>query len=228
MNRRRSRPVVTVEPWGRRSARPGVRCPPWRPTEGCGSVPSSRWQQRRVTVLSSEDGGVTPELAGRLLFGLHRAWQGAELCRHRLEDSHRSAPFVADDSVPIKDFRGYGGHEVDYYAWEAERIIRIALKAVKAGLHGRAEVEEALDELVREAPLLREFRDAITHPEDNRTADDIVYFTDAVRLRPGGGVEYVLDPRWRTHDALERLAAATRDALLTLAPADHMLRREWS
>jgi hypothetical protein len=74
---------------------------------------------------------------------------------------------------------------------------------------------------VPKAPLLEEFRNQVTHVEDNRGADDIVYFGDAVRLLPSGRVEYVVDPRYRQHALLARLVVATEAALLTLAAPYH-------
>ena len=60
----------------------------------------------------------------------------------------------------------------------------------------------------------------VTHVADNRGADDVIYFGEAVRLRPGGGVEYLVDPRYEHHDALGRLVDAVEAALLTLAGPD--------
>ncbi len=145
---------------------------------------------------------------------------GANLCRDRLAQTRESAPVIdlGDGRPAIKDLRGTASHDIDYYAWEAVRIIMIARKVVKAGLRGAAAVELALAAVDREAPHLKTFRDQVTHVEDNRGADDVVYFTEAVRLRPGGGVEYVVDPRYRHHDVLGALVEAAETALLTLAP----------
>ena len=81
-------------------------------------------------------------------------------------------------------------------------------------------MECAQEALREEAPLLEAFRDQVTHVEDNRGADDIVYFGDAVRLLAGGRVQYVVDPRHRLHHLLADLVAAAEAALLTLAVAD--------
>lgn len=163
------------------------------------------------------------ELAGQHLWNLRRAWSGANLCRQRLADANESAPVIdlGGDRPPIKDLRGRMAHDVDYYAWEAVRIIKIATKVVGAGLRGKVEVDRALADLRREAPHLETFRHQVTHVEDNRGADDVVYFGEAVRLRPGGRVEYLVDPRYRQHDLLATLVRATETALLTLAPPDN-------
>ena len=139
-------------------------------------------------------------LAGTLIWSLDRAWRGANLCRDRLAQDNTS-------------------HDVDYYAWEAVRIMKIAGKVVSSGLRGSPAIVDALAALDMEAPGLKAFRDAVTHVEDNRGADDIVYFAQAVRLRPNGGVEYVVDSRYRTHDLLAEVVRATAVALKTLAPA---------
>jgi len=86
-------------------------------------------------------------------------------------------------------------------------------------LRGHAEIERARDALRAEAPLLETFRDQVTHVEDNRGADDITYFGDAVRLLPGGRVEYVVDPRYSQHDRLGEVGAAAEAAVSSLAPA---------
>lgn len=163
---------------------------------------------------------MTPELAGRLMFLLDRAWDGAELCRRRLEQAGSDAPRIGQ----VVDLRGYAGHDVDYYAWEAVRIVNIAEKALAAGLRGRDEVRASLEAITSEAPYLEAFRNAVTHPEDNRGADEVVYFTNAVRLRQGGGVEYLVDPHDRTHVLLKRLADVTHAALGTLAAAGDRYR----
>ncbi len=163
---------------------------------------------------------VNSQLAAHHLRSLRRAWAGANLCRERLDAAADGAPVLTHASgVAVRDMRSQAGHDVDYYAWECVRIIKLAETAIKAGLRGGADVNEALTELRVQAPLLKDFRDSITHPESNRGADDIVYFGEAVRLPPGGHVEYVVDPRHETHEALDRLFAATEAALLTLGQA---------
>lgn len=164
---------------------------------------------------------MNPQLAGHRLWSLRRAWAGANLCRARLAAAADAAPVLTYvGGFAVRDLRGHAGHDVDYYSWECVRVIKIADKTIKAGLKGRVEVENALALLREGAPLLEEFRHSVTHPEDNRGADDIMYFGEAVRLHPGGQVEYVVDPRYETHEALGRLFAATEAALLTLAQAD--------
>lgn len=160
------------------------------------------------------------QLAGHHLWNLRRAWAGANLCRSRLAEAEAAAPILDLGSIQVTDLRGHAGHDVDYYAWEVVRILKIADTIVRAGLRGRTDVERAQEALREEAPLLEAFRNQVTHVEDNRGADDIVYFGDAVRLLAGGRVQYVVDPRHRQHDLLADLVAAAEAALLTLAVAD--------
>lgn len=169
---------------------------------------------------------MNPRLADTHLWHLVRAWHGACLCRARLLSRDEPSQRVeSGDGRAVADFIGYRGHDVDYYAWEAVRIIKIAEKVVAAGLRGKVDVERALADLRRDAPRLEEFRNAVTHVEENRGADGITYFSDAVELKPNGQVEYVLDPRYRHHDLLAALVAAAERALATLAPASDRLPR---
>lgn len=154
-------------------------------------------------------------LAGRHLWNLRRAWSGANLCRDRLAEINDSAPVIAG----VKDLRGLPNHDVDYYAWECVRLVKIAEKVVASGLRGRDEVRQALEALRAEAPKLESFRNEVTHVEDNRGADNVLYFGVAVRLLPAG-VEYAVDPRYQHHDRLRDLFFAVEKSLLTLAAPD--------
>ena len=160
------------------------------------------------------------QLAGHHLWNLRRAWAGANLCRSRLAEAEAAAPILDLGSIQVTDLRGHAGHDFDYYAGKVVRILNIADRILRAGLRGRTDVERAQEALREEAPLLEAFRNQVTHVEDNRGADDIVYFGDAVRLLAGGRVQYVVDPRHRLHDLLADLVAASEAALLTLAVAD--------
>ena len=153
-------------------------------------------------------------LASTHLRNLRRAWDGANLCRTRLQEAEDNAPILAGI---IKDMRGHAGHDVDYYAWECVRIMKIAEKVIKAGLRGHAAVQSACDDIDAEAPALKDFRDSVTHVEDNRHADDVSYSGAAVRWLPGGRVEYLVDPRYEHHDYMGKLVKATETSLLTLA-----------
>lgn len=106
-------------------------------------------------------------------------------------------------------------HDVSYYAWEAVKIMNIARK-----VRGDHRVQAALDAINESAPGLSDFRDAITHPEDNRTADNVLFAAAAVRLQPGLQPEYVVDPRYELHDALEALVSAAEASLLAIASPD--------
>lgn len=164
---------------------------------------------------------MTPLLAGHHLWNVRRAWAGARYCRGRLEAIEAAAPRIKlDNGLEMIDHRGQPTHDVDYYAWEAVRIVNIAKKVAAAGLRRKDEVEDAMAQLRAEAPQLESFRNAVTHVEDNRNADDVAYSGAAVRLKPGGDVEHVLDPRDHAHDALGAVVAAIEVSLLTIAAPD--------
>jgi hypothetical protein len=185
---------------------------------------------------------VNRELAGHLLWHLHRAWSGACLCRRRL----LGPAAMANVGEPIIDLRGRPDHplhlhteqdlddrhdhDVDYYAWEAVRIVSIAERVSAAAVKGHLHVIAALEHLRCEAPKLEAFRNAATYPDDCETAgDDVVPLQSALRLRRGGRIEYYVDPRYEHHDALRQLVFATRGALSDLAPeAYQALNVRWT
>lgn len=165
-----------------------------------------------------KDAPMTPEFAESLLHGVFRAWDGACLCRRRvLKDPTESAPNDAD--LAPRQYIDSVGHDIDYYAWEAVRIIKIADKAASAGLGTRSGLEAAITNLRSAAPHLQDFRDAVTHIEDNRSADDAVYALSAIRLLPGR-VEYLVDPRYQVHDRLRELVESVEEALQPLVLVD--------
>lgn len=160
------------------------------------------------------------DTARRHYSNLHRAVDGSELCRQRLADDTAASVRDIGGGIKIHDLVGYAAHDIDYYAWEATRIVNTGRQAIKDGIPNADRVQAALDRLEAVAPGLRKFRNAVTHPEDNKGADDITYFGTAVRLLPNGRVEYVIDPRHEHHDALTVLADAIRAALLPLVDLD--------
>jgi len=157
---------------------------------------------------------VNPTLARIHLRNLERAWDGAEVCRRRRAEVVAAAPVISVGVYNLIDLRGDQAHDIDYYAWEASRIIKIAGKVIAAGLRGKEDVVDALQRLRESAPQLEAFRNAVTHVEDNRTADDV---GGGVRIRLDGGVEYLVDPRHEQHDLLGELVRTATAALSTLA-----------
>ena len=160
------------------------------------------------------------ELAGQRLWQLRRARRGAALSRRRLLDTLDAAPIITQSALgPVRDQTWPNAwtveHDVSYYAWEAVKILNIARK-----VRGDHRVQAALDAVEESAPALRDFRDAMTHPEDNRTADDILFAAAAMRMQPGLRPEYVVDPRYGLHDALEALVSVAEVALLAIAGPD--------
>lgn len=160
------------------------------------------------------------DTARRHYSNLHRAFDGAELCRQRLADDTAGSVRDIGGGIKIHDLVGYAAHDVDYYAWEATRIFNTGRQAITDGLQNPGSVQQALDRLEAVVTGLRKFRNAVTHSEDNRGADDITYFGTAVRLLSNGCVEYVIDPRHEHHDALIALANAIKAALLPLVDLD--------
>jgi hypothetical protein len=135
------------------------------------------------------------ELAGYRLWQLRRARRGAALARRRLLEALDAAPVITQSSMgPVKDLTGTNAwtveHDLSYYAWEAVKILNIARK-----VRGDHRVQAALDVVAERSPELEAFRNAVTHPEDNRTFDDVLFAGAAMRLRPGMQPEYVIDPR---------------------------------
>lgn len=65
------------------------------------------------------------QLAGHHLWNLRRAWAGANLCRSRLAEAEAAAPILDLGTIQVRDLRGHAGHDVDYYAWEVVRILKI-------------------------------------------------------------------------------------------------------
>lgn len=157
------------------------------------------------------------ELAGHRLWQLRRARRGAALSRRRLLEALDAAPVITQSAMgPVKDLTGTKAwtveHDLSYYAWEAVKILNIARK-----VRGDHRVQAALDIVAEGSPELENLRNAVTHPEDNRTADDVLFAGAAVRMRPGTRPEYLVDPRHGLHDALENLVAAAEVALLAAA-----------
>jgi len=97
---------------------------------------------------------VTPTLARIHLKNLARAWDGAEICRSRRAEVVASAPVITAGAYDMIDLRGDQAHDIDYYAWEASRIIKIAGKTVAAGLRGKDEVVAALGDWCESAGVV--------------------------------------------------------------------------
>lgn len=157
------------------------------------------------------------ELAGHRLWQLRRARRGAALSRRRVLQALDAATVITQShgpgERPHRDQRMDGGARLSYCAWEMVKILNIARK-----VRGDHRVQAALDIVAERSPELEGFRNAVTHPEDNRTADDLLFGGAAMRLRrPGMQPEYVIDPRYGLHDPVEDLVAAAEVALLAAA-----------
>lgn len=49
-------------------------------------------------------------------------------------------------------------------------------------------------------PNLRLIRNPLTHPNDNDELDEVAWFSSAVKLKPDGNVEELVDPRYEHHE----------------------------
>ena len=104
------------------------------------------------------------------------------------------------------------GHDVDYFVWETNRLILLATKV--SDDPDFAEIESFIDAVKLAAPELRSMRNAVTHPEDNKGADDILYEGLALRVMPDGTSDFVVDPLdFELTHALIALAQALRERL---------------
>ena len=109
---------------------------------------------------------VNVELAGHHLSGICAARGPAQAFAVADSPKLRPPPPSLTSEASRHSLRGRAGHDVDYYAWEVVRILKIADKVVRAGLRGRTDVERAQGALREEAPLLESFRNQVTHVED--------------------------------------------------------------
>jgi hypothetical protein len=73
------------------------------------------------------------ELAGHHLWNIRRAWEGANLCRDRLITREKAAPVIEVGELQIRDLRGHAGHDVDYYAWESVRVLKMPTRSSGQG-----------------------------------------------------------------------------------------------
>lgn len=75
------------------------------------------------------------------------------------------------------------------------------------------EIVAAATEFEAAIPRMWETRNPITHPSDDARLDDVAWFSMLVELKPGGGVEYLVDPQYAHHGAAEKLATTLLEFL---------------
>lgn len=138
--------------------------------------------------------------ASRFLNALRRISAGLKLQRQRILDRAANAPRLLPDSqFPVIDLTGDPGNDLDYYIYELARLQDIG-KAIIKVFGQPQELVDAQARFEADIPNLRVIRNALTHPNDNDELDEVAWFSSAVKLKPGGGVEELVDPRYEQHE----------------------------
>lgn len=148
----------------------------------------------------------------RFLAARERIVRGLEHQRGRILERTARAPRLPAGPVNVIDLRGDSGNDIDYYVFELARLQDLAKEMNKA-FGDPPEVTDALAAFEAAIPALRRIRNPLTHPSDDRRLDDVAWFDAVVKLQPGGGVEYLVDPRYGHHEAALELGRALRSYL---------------
>ncbi len=144
----------------------------------------------------------------RFINAINRFIVGARLQRERLATTAAKAPRLLEGTPEeVIDLTGTPGNDLDYYVYELGRLQAAAREIVKV-FGEPPEIVEALKVFDTAVPNLRAARNPLTHASDDSRLDDVVWFSALARMKPGGDVEYLVDPRYGHHDAAEALAAA--------------------
>ena len=164
--------------------------------------------------------------ASRFLNALRRTSAGLEQQRQRVLDRAASAPRLPLDSqFPVIDLTGDPGNDLDYYIYELARLQDIGKSIIKVFGQAR-ELVEAQAKFEAGIPNLRVIRNPLTHPNDNDELDEVAWFSSAVKLKPDGSVETLVDPRYLQHEVAtgyhstltEYLRARVRSAIAANPP----------
>jgi anion-transporting ArsA/GET3 family ATPase len=138
--------------------------------------------------------------ASRFLNALRRTAAGLEQQRQRILDRAATAPRLLPDSqFPVIDLTGDPENDLDYYIYELARLQDIGKSMIK--IFGQP--QELLDAQAKfdvGIPNLRVIRNPLTHPNDNDELDEVAWFSSAVKLKPDGSVEELIDPRYEQHE----------------------------
>lgn len=109
-------------------------------------------------------------------------------------------------------------HDLDFYALAVDRLVSAANKAAtNCGVAGASAAKLRFE---KDVPGVREWRNQYGHPDPPGSHGWVTYGEAIMRLLPDGGVEYLVDPRHRHHEAAERLYAELADILGPLPDAD--------
>lgn len=146
--------------------------------------------------------------SSRYIAAVRRILAGLRLERERIMESATRAPrLLAGTAYEMVDLTNTPGNDLDYYVYELGRLQDAAREIIK-DFDAPAEIVAALTEFEAAIPNLRAARNPLTHPSDDARLDDVGWFSALVRLLPDGRVEYLVDPRYRHHDAAETLSQA--------------------
>jgi hypothetical protein len=138
--------------------------------------------------------------ASRFLNALWRISPGLEQQRRRILDRAANAPRLLPDSqFPVIDLTGDPGNDLDYYIYELARLQDIG-KAIIRVFGQPQELVDAQARFEAGIPNLRVIRNPLTHPNDNDELDEVAWFSSAVKLKPDGSVEELVDPRYEQHE----------------------------
>lgn len=138
--------------------------------------------------------------ASRFLDALRRISAGLDQQRSRIVDRAANAPRLLPGSqYEVVDLTGDTGNDLDYYIYELARLQDIGKSIIKVFGQPQCLVATQTD-FESSIPNLRAIRDPLTHPNDNDKLDEVAWFSSAVKLKPDGTVEELVDPRYRHHE----------------------------
>lgn len=148
--------------------------------------------------------------ASRFLDALRRTTAGLKLQQQRVLDTQSSAPRLEHVEPETLVYPAdYEGNDLDYYIYELARLRAIG-KSIEA-VFNDPQVLAAGEIFDQGIPRLRDIRNPLTHPTDTDQLDEVAWFSSVMKLKPGGDVEYLIDPRYQHHD----IAIAYTEALTT-------------
>lgn len=146
----------------------------------------------------------------RFINATNRFLAGARLQRERVMRGAADAPRLLEGTPEeAVDLTSVPSNDLDYYVYELARLRAVADEVNKA-FDDPQEISDAVAVFEAEIPELRNIRNPLTHASDDERLDDVAWFSAVVRLgsTSPGSVEYLVDPRYRHHEATEAFASA--------------------
>ncbi|GAB3489462.1 hypothetical protein [Flexivirga lutea] len=152
----------------------------------------------------------------RYLSGTRAVRRGLELQRERILAAGTDAPLLLEGTpAEVVNFTDVPANDLWYHVYELGRLRD--LTSTVANFFDEATLRDALTELDAQIPDLHEARNRWTHVVNDEYLDFVVNFDSIVRLTPGQRPVYLIDPRYRHHDAalacLEVLEGYLREQL---------------